>query len=111
MDRDHLVELLSGVRAGAVSVEEAVERLRRLPFEDLGYARVDSHRCVRTGVPEVIFCNGKTLEQIQGVVRSLAAHHANVLATWATPDVFDAIRDTGVAVSYTHLTLPTIYSV
>lgn len=100
MDRDRLVELLGRVRSGEVSVESAVERLKLLPFENLGYARVDSHRGVRTGVPEVIFCKGKTVAQIQGIVRSLATHHVNVLATWASPEVFDAIRQTGVECRY-----------
>jgi hypothetical protein len=100
LDRKHLVDLLSQVREGAMSIEGALERLRSLPFENLGYARVDSHRCVRTGVPEVIFCNGKSLEQIQGIVRSLSRHHVNVLATWAMPEVFDAIRQTGVECRY-----------
>ena len=100
MDRKHLVDLLSQVREGAMSIEGALERLRSLPFENLGYARVDSHRCVRTGVPEVIFCNGKSVEQIQGIVRSLSRHHVNVLATWAMPEVFDAIQQTGAECRY-----------
>jgi len=100
LDKNHLVDLLSRVRDGEMSIEGALERLRMLPFENLGYARVDSHRCLRTGVPEVIFCNGKSLEQIQGIVRSLSRHHVNVLATWATPDMFDAIRSTGVECRY-----------
>ncbi|MCU0589025.1 MAG: nickel pincer cofactor biosynthesis protein LarB [Syntrophobacteraceae bacterium] len=90
------MQLLTQVQEGAVSVEGAVERLRKLPFENLGYARVDNHRCVRTGVPEVIFCHGKSLDQIQGIVRALSKQHANVLATWASPEIHEAIRRTGV---------------
>jgi hypothetical protein len=100
LDKDHLVRLLHQIREGSVSVEGAVERLKTLPFENLGYARVDSHRCVRTGVPEVIFCNGKSLDQIQGIVRILSKHHRNVMATWATPEVFEAIQQTGVDCLY-----------
>jgi NCAIR mutase (PurE)-related protein len=100
LDKDHLALLLEQVREGSVSIEGAVDRLKKLPFENLGYARVDSHRCVRTGVPEVIFCNGKSLEQIQGIVRALSRHHRNVMATWVTPEVFEAIRQTGVDCLY-----------
>jgi hypothetical protein len=81
-------------------VEGAVERLKTLPFENLGYARVDIHRCVRTGVPEVIFCSGKSLEQIKGIVQTLSRHHRNVMATWAGPEVFEAVQQTGVNCLY-----------
>ncbi len=100
MDRDHLVQLLNQIREGSVSVEAAVERLKTLPFENLGFARVDSHRCVRTGVPEVIFCSGKSLDQILGIVETLSRHHTNIMATWATPEIFGAIRQTGVDCLY-----------
>jgi NCAIR mutase (PurE)-related protein len=72
-----------------------MERLRHLPFEDLGFARVDHHRQLRRGFPEVIFCPGKTTEQIIGIFESLAARGNNVLATRAEPEVFDALSATG----------------
>jgi pyridinium-3,5-biscarboxylic acid mononucleotide synthase len=100
LDKQNLTALLKGVREGTVSVEWALERLRKLPFEDLGYARVDNHRSVRTGVPEVIFCNGKTISQIQGIVQSMGKHHANVMATWAPPEVFEAIQAMGLSCRY-----------
>jgi pyridinium-3,5-biscarboxylic acid mononucleotide synthase len=93
MDNKHLQEMLEGVRSGRIGVEAAMQRLRKLPFEDLGYARIDNHRCVRTGFPEVIFCQGKTLEQIQGIVRQISLNHANVMATRAGREVYDAIRE------------------
>lgn len=100
MDKDQLVALLDGVRQGTVRVDEALARLRKLPFEDLGYARVDSHRSVRTGVPEVVFCNGKSLSQIQGIVTSLARNHNNIMATWAGPEVFETLRSVGLQCRY-----------
>lgn len=100
MDKEQLMALLDGVRQGTVRVDEALARLRKLPFEDLGYARVDSHRSVRTGVPEVVFCNGKSLSQIQGIVISLAKNHSNIMATWAGPEVFEAIRGMGLQCRY-----------
>jgi NCAIR mutase (PurE)-related protein len=65
-----------------------------LPFEELGFACVDHHRQIRRGFPEVIFCPGKTTEQIIGIFESLAAKGNNVLATRAAPDVFDALAQT-----------------
>ena len=72
-----------------------MQRLRLLPFEDLGFARVDHHRQLRRGFPEVIFCPGKTTEQIICIFESLASRGNNVLATRGTPEVFDALSKTG----------------
>jgi len=72
-----------------------MDRLRHLPFEDLGFARVDHHRQLRRGFPEVIFCPGKTTEQIIRIFESLASKGNNVLATRASPEVFDALARTG----------------
>jgi len=92
---EHIQELLEQVKAGDVTVAEAIERLRRLPFENLGFARVDHHRQIRRGFPEVIYCPGKTTEQIIEIFSSLAATGNNVLATRAEPHVFEALAQTG----------------
>ncbi len=83
------------VKTGQVQIDEAMGKLRHLPFEDLGFARVDHHRQVRRGFPEVIFCPGKTTEQIVAIFESLAARGNNVLATRAEPEAFDALTATG----------------
>jgi pyridinium-3,5-biscarboxylic acid mononucleotide synthase len=93
MDNDSLRNLLEQLKSGSVDVEAVLQRLKTLPFEDLGFAKIDSHRCLRTGVPEVIFCEGKTLEQIQGIVTRLARDHHNILATRAGLEVFQSIRE------------------
>jgi hypothetical protein len=67
--------------------------LKTLPFEDLGYAKIDHHRCVRNGVPEVIYCEGKTITQIKGIVEKISQHNINILATRANQDVFDGIQE------------------
>ena len=85
--------LLGQVQNGGIDLDAAMHRLKKLPFENLGFARVDHHRCVRTGVPEVVFCQGKTVSQVQEIVRVISKHHANVLATRATPEVFHGIRE------------------
>ncbi len=92
MDADRLRELLVQLKSGMMDVESVVHRLKGLPFEDLGFAKIDSHRSIRTGVPEVIFCQGKTIEQIKTIVRSISQHHHNILATRANQEVYDGIR-------------------
>ena len=86
--------MLAQVKKGEIGIEEAIERLRHLPFEDLGFACVDHHRQIRRGFPEVVYCPGKTAEQIVGIFSSLAAKGNNVLATRAEEDVFEALVKT-----------------
>jgi NCAIR mutase (PurE)-related protein len=100
MNREVLRALLDAVRAGAVSPEAAAERLRRLPFEDLGFAKVDGHRALRGGAPEAIFCQGKTPEQVVEIARRLAEHHDNVLATRADVAMVHAVAAAGLPHAY-----------
>jgi NCAIR mutase (PurE)-related protein len=81
MDSERIVELLTEVRRGKVSVSKAVARLRHLPFEDLGFAKVDHHRTLRQGFPEVIMGQGKQPKEIAAIVRALRRRRANVLVT------------------------------
>jgi len=92
MDQDQLRALLDQVRAGAVDVDAAIERLRHLPFEDLGFAKVDHHRALRHGMPEVVFGKGKTPDQISAIVATLAAQSPNVLVTRADPEIAGRLR-------------------
>ena len=92
MDKDKLTQLLKSVQQGGTSIETALEQLRSLPFEDLEYARLDYHRALRTGIPEVIFCQGKTIEQVAGIFQRLAEHHTKVLGTRATPEMAAAVQ-------------------
>lgn len=91
MQADLLRELLSEVRTGARTVDSAIERLRDLPFEDLGYARLDHHRALRKGFPEVVFCEGKRTEHIVEIMQKLEQKHSQVLATRASPATFEAV--------------------
>ena len=93
MNREHLKHLLAQVQSGDVDLDTAMQRLKKLPFEDLGYAKVDFHRHMRAGVAEVIYCEGKSLEHIRGITAKLAQHHDNILATRADRDVFECIRE------------------
>jgi NCAIR mutase (PurE)-related protein len=87
--------LLEQVKTGQVEIDAAMEKLRHLPFEDLGFARIDHHRQIRRGFPEVIFCPNKTTEQIISIFGSLADRGNNVLATRAKPEVFEGLAATG----------------
>lgn len=93
MDDRRIRELLGRLEQKEITVEDVVAQLRRLPYENLGFARIDHHRSLRTGVPEVVFCQRKTAEQVAGIVRRLAVGHTNVMATWAGPEIFEAIRE------------------
>jgi hypothetical protein len=92
MDRSQIESLLNEVRAGSTSVAEAVERLRHLPFEDLGFAKLDHHRALRTGMPEVIFAGSKTPAQVAAIFARMAKGGGNVLATRASREVFEAVH-------------------
>ncbi len=93
MNLDTLKDLLKQVAGGQMEPETALQVLRKLPFEDLGYAKIDNHRCVRTGVPEVIYCQGKAVEHIQGIVKRLCRYHDNILATRASREVYAGIQE------------------
>jgi NCAIR mutase (PurE)-related protein len=92
MDQDHLRTLLEQVRVGAVDIEAALERLRHLPYEDLGFAKVDHHRALRHGMPEVVFGKGKTPEQVSAIVKTLLATSQNVLVTRTDREVVERLR-------------------
>ena len=81
MDKSKLALLLQSVQSGDLSVEEALGRLESLPFEDLDFARLDLHRDLRQGTPEVVFCQNKTPDQIIQILESLSEHHSQVLGT------------------------------
>jgi len=91
MQAELLRGLLNEVRAGSTTVEAAIEQLRDLPFENLGHARLDHHRALRTGFPEVVFCEGKSIEQIVEILQRLSQKHSPVLATRASREVFEAV--------------------
>ncbi len=92
MTNDSIKKLFQQVKQGKLSPDDAVQQLKHLPFEDLGFANVDHHRSLRVGVPEVIFGPGKTPANLAGIFVRLAARGHNVLATRATDEQFRAVR-------------------
>ena len=91
MNPTDLQTILQDVKAGKLAIQDALQRLRSLPFEDLDFAHVDHHRHLRCGFPEVIFCPGKTPQQICSIFERLLASGGNVLATRAEPNVYLAV--------------------
>ena len=96
MDREKVKALLEAVAAGSVTADQALVGLRNLPVEDLRFARVDLHRSLRHGVPEAVFCQGKTPEQVVAIAERLATEHDNILCTRADRPVVDALLGSGL---------------
>jgi NCAIR mutase (PurE)-related protein len=91
MNAQALRKLFDDVKKKRVSPDEAVKRISHMPFEDLGFAKLDHHRALRQGMPEVIFSQGKTPSQVAGIFARLATHNGNVLATRATEEQYAAV--------------------
>lgn len=100
MDVNRLRKMLEEVRDGQVDVDRALLELKKLPFEDIGFAKVDHHRNLRKGCPEVIYCGGKTTGQIQDIVLKLLPLNNNIMATRAGVEVFESIREVTDDVAY-----------
>ena len=92
MDREKLKELLENVKAGKTGIDEALRALKSFPYKDLGYAKIDTHRDLRRGFPEVILCRGKTIEHIEKIVESLSPETDFIMATKADKAAYEAIR-------------------
>ncbi|AUS97568.1 1-(5-phosphoribosyl)-5-amino-4-imidazole-carboxylate carboxylase [Clostridium thermosuccinogenes] len=100
MNEESLRRMLEKVRKGETGIDEAVEKLKKLPFEDLGFAKVDHHRNIRNGYPEVIYCQGKTVEQIKAIAKRLMDRDNNIMATRASREVYEGIREIADNVVY-----------
>ena len=92
MTPDNLRKLLQQVRRGRLSVPQALERLRYLPFEDLGFVKIDHHRTLRQGFPEVIFASGKSPEQVETIVAKMMAKRHNILITRGHQELYKRVR-------------------
>jgi pyridinium-3,5-biscarboxylic acid mononucleotide synthase len=100
MDRDRLAELLAQLAAGTVGVDAVLDRLRALPFEDLGFARLDHHRALRNGFGEVVFGQGKSVDELVAIVTRLADASGRVLVTRLAPDAAEAVTRAVPGVTY-----------
>ncbi len=91
MNEKAIRELLEAVRDGGESVDAAFSRLRSMPFEDLGFAKIDHHRAIRCGFPEVIYCEGKTEGQVATIFDRCASSGSNLIATRASREIYEAV--------------------
>ncbi len=92
MREEYIRQLLKDVKEGKLSEETAYEKLRELPYKDIGFANLDNHRQIRTGFPEVVYCEGKTPEQIRDIFAELS-RHGTVMGTRATAADYDAVKE------------------
>ncbi|MGD0100046.1 MAG: nickel pincer cofactor biosynthesis protein LarB [Acidobacteriota bacterium] len=92
MNPEQVLELLEKVRKGTLTPDQGLERLKHLPFEDLGFARVDHHRTLRQGFPEVVFAPGKKPEQVVAIVKSLLRQKSNILVTRSDSATYNRVR-------------------
>jgi len=93
LNSEELRKLLINVKEGQLSIEDGLETLKDLPFKDLGYAMIDNHREVRVGYPEVIYCAGKTVDQVKGIIEWMVKGNANILATRATKEMYASVKE------------------
>jgi len=92
MNPDELKKLLKKVKGGKLNIEQALDQLKNFSYKDLGHTKIDAHRELRTGYPEVIFCTGKTVEQVSDIIKHMLSRNNNILATRANEEIFDTVR-------------------
>jgi hypothetical protein len=100
MNAKEVEKLLTEVKEGETSIEKALEVLKNFPYTDLGFARIDNHREMRTGYPEIIYCAGKSLEQVREIFRVMAEKENNVIGTRASQEMYEAVKSISPAAVY-----------
>ena len=103
MEVDKIEHLLNQFKNGAVDLPAVLSTLKKLPFEDMGFAKVDHHRALRTGYPEVVFCQGKTHEQVEKIFQALEKYNDNILMTRAEPELFQRLERVDPRLVYNEL--------
>lgn len=93
MDEKEIKKLLEDIKDGKASVEEGMKILKDLPFKELGFAKIDNHREIRVGYPEVVYCAGKTVEQVKSIVEFMLTKNNNILGTRATEEMYAAVKE------------------
>jgi pyridinium-3,5-biscarboxylic acid mononucleotide synthase len=103
MDEKDLIKLLQDIKNGDLSIEEGTEQLKDLPFKELGFAKIDNQREMRVGYPEVIYCQGKTVEQVKKIVEFMNTKNNNILGTRATKEMYEAVKEICPEAEYSEL--------
>lgn len=92
MTPEELKNILALVKEGKLELNDAVDKLKDLPYTDIGHTKIDNHRELRTGYPEVIYCSGKTVSQVTDIIKHMLTRGNNILATRATTEMFDSVK-------------------
>lgn len=100
MEKRELERLLKGYKSGEVELDQVMDTIKQLPFEDLGYAKLDHHRAVRNGFPEVVYCEGKELIHVKGIMETLLKKDHPILATRASREVYEFLKDLNAELVY-----------
>ena len=100
MDKNQLIQILEDVRNGKTEISQALEKLRHLPFENLGHTRIDNHRELRKGIPEVVYCESKTNEQVVAIFEKILKSNGKVLGTRASESMAEYVKEKIEGVSY-----------
>jgi NCAIR mutase (PurE)-related protein len=100
MNIKEVEKLLKDVKNGKKSVEDALDTLKNFPYTDLGFARIDNHREMRTGYPEIIYCAGKSVEQVKEIFRVMTESENNVIGTRANQEMYEGVRDISPDIIY-----------
>lgn len=103
MEKERIIETLNNYKEKKINLSEALDELRDLPFENLDFAKIDHHRTLRNGYPEVIYCKGKTIPQIVGIFTHLREKSSNIMLTKAWPEVYEALKKVDDKVVYNEL--------
>lgn len=103
MYKSYIKKVLKKLNSGKLSIDKAFSFLKDLPYEDLGFAKLDNHRVIRKGFPEVVYCGGKSLKQIEEIVRNLMRKKGPLLLTRASPEYFSALKKTYPDLRYNEL--------
>lgn len=103
MDKKQIAALLEEIKSGKIPVEDGVKALEELPYKELGYATIDNHRELRNGYPEVIYCEGKTPEQVQGIVGYMMTRGSNILGTRASKEDYQKVLEICPQAQYNEL--------
>jgi NCAIR mutase (PurE)-related protein len=93
MDKNILQKLLVEVKEDKISISEALEKLKYFPYSDLGYAKIDHHRELRTGYPEIVYCEGKSVQQLSGIFEHISENGDNIIGTRANKEKYDSVKE------------------
>lgn len=103
MNEKEMKSILSAVKENKISITDALKGFKELPFTDLGFAKIDNHREIRVGYPEVIYCEGKTVEQVREIIKLMLTRNNNILATRASYEMYEAVKDLHPQIRYNEL--------